>query len=74
MRGLRCVVPAEPGEGAVPSDATTGRVTDLLATAVHVLRAYHRRDLVERLERERRRFAQPECNVLVVGEFKKGKS
>lgn len=34
----------------------------------------HRTDLVERLERARRRWADPAVRVLVVGEFKQGKS
>ena len=51
-----------------------GSVADLLQAALAAVRDYNRTDLVERLEREQARFAQPECTVLVVGEFKKGKS
>lgn len=51
-----------------------GSVADLLQAALAVVHDYNRTDLVERLQREQARFAQPECTVLVVGEFKKGKS
>nr|WP_246326544.1 dynamin family protein [Actinomycetospora corticicola] len=36
--------------------------------------AYHRPDLTERLDATRRRVADPDVRVLVVGEFKQGKS
>lgn len=50
------------------------RVDDLLAAADQAIRAYKRTDLADRLERTRRRLDDPYCRVVVVGEYKKGKS
>ena len=47
---------------------------ELVDRALELVTAHERPDLVERLRRERDRFARPTTNVLVVGEFKKGKS
>lgn len=68
---------ASPPATATPQPvADTGRddALDLLTQAADVLRAAGREDLVGRLHHERRRVTDPLCDVLVVGEFKKGKS
>lgn len=47
---------------------------ELVDRAIELVARQDRADLVERLRRERGRFERPTSNVLVVGEFKKGKS
>jgi hypothetical protein len=49
-------------------------VIELVDRAIELVARQDRADLVERLRRERGRFERPTSNVLVVGEFKKGKS
>jgi hypothetical protein len=46
----------------------------LLDRAVAQVERLGRHDLADHLRRERRRIVEPTCQVLVVGEFKKGKS
>jgi signal recognition particle receptor subunit beta len=58
-------VPPVPGEEAVRR---------VLHAALEQARRRRRDDLVERLAAERDRLDRPECTVLVVGEFNKGKS
>ena len=60
-------------EGAARPDTTAG-LGDLLARAVVLVGRHQRPDLVERLARERRRLEMPACHVMVIGEFKQGKS
>ena len=50
------------------------RVEDFLDRTVALASGAGRHDLVERLERARRRWDDPAVRVLVVGEFKQGKS
>jgi hypothetical protein len=59
---------------AVAGSAGGGDVVEILVAATAAARRYERADLVARLERERALLAEPRCRVLVVGEFKKGKS
>lgn len=47
---------------------------DVVDIAVRAVTAYHRDDLGERLNRTRERLLDPTARVLVVGEFKQGKS
>jgi hypothetical protein len=47
---------------------------DLVDLALKATTAYERSDLADRLELARRRLADPAVRVLVVGEFKQGKS
>ncbi len=47
---------------------------ELVDRALELARRHERPDLVERLRREQDRFDRPTSNVLIVGEFKKGKS
>ena len=47
---------------------------DLLDRAIAEARRLDRPDLVDRLGRQRERVLRPVCQLLVVGEFKKGKS
>ena len=47
---------------------------EVIDTAIRAATAYHRPDLVERLEHSRSRALGGEIRVLVVGEFKQGKS
>jgi hypothetical protein len=49
-------------------------VVELLDQAATMARQHQRDDLVTRLAAERARLLDPACHVLVVGEFKKGKS
>jgi Dynamin family len=49
-------------------------VAEILAAASAAAATYDRPDLVARLAREQASLAAPQCRVLVVGEFKKGKS
>jgi hypothetical protein len=49
-------------------------VVEVLRAAAEAARRYERADLVARLEREQAAVREPQCRVLVVGEFKKGKS
>ncbi|MEN3358041.1 MAG: hypothetical protein V7637_2023 [Mycobacteriales bacterium] len=60
--------------GSVAGSAGGGDVVEVLVAAAEAARRYERADLVERLERERAVLAAPQCRVLVIGEFKKGKS
>ncbi len=57
-------------EAAYPVD----EVVELLDEAAAEARRQERDDLLVRLDRERTRILRPICHVLVVGEFKKGKS
>jgi hypothetical protein len=61
---------AEPAAGPAGGEA----VVEIIAAATEAARRYERADLVARLERERAAVLEPRCRVLVVGEFKKGKS
>jgi hypothetical protein len=47
---------------------------DLLDRAIAEARRLDRPDLVDRLDRQRERVLRPVCQLLVIGEFKKGKS
>ena len=47
---------------------------DLLDRAIAEARRLDRPDLVDRLGHERERIQRPVCQLLVIGEFKKGKS
>lgn len=49
-------------------------LTDLVDQAIHLMADAHRGDLRRRLEQTRERLANPEIRVIVVGEFKQGKS
>jgi hypothetical protein len=49
-------------------------VVELLDQAAIEARRHQRDDLADRLDLERARIHEPACHVLVVGEFKKGKS
>lgn len=51
-----------------------GRALAVLKLAAQFTKAYKREDLGDRLERARLRLEDPEFHVLVVGEFKQGKS
>jgi hypothetical protein len=64
---------------AVATEPATGppgsaEVVELLLAATELARRYDRADLASRLERERATVLEPQCRVLVIGEFKKGKS
>ncbi|MDX1692045.1 MAG: dynamin family protein, partial [Acidimicrobiia bacterium] len=59
------------GESASAPDRALIEIIDVAARAAT---AYERPDLLPRLERARRRIAEPDLTVLVAGEFKKGKS
>lgn len=48
--------------------------SDLLDRTTAICRSHERADLLSRLEHTRRRLADPSVRVLVVGEFKQGKS
>jgi Dynamin family len=61
---------AEPAAGP----AGGADVLEILLAATEAARRYERVDLVARLERERSAVLEPQCRVLVIGEFKKGKS
>lgn len=54
--------------------ATVADAEAVLEVGLKACHAYARPDLAERLEAARRRLADPEIRVLVVGEFKQGKS
>lgn len=54
--------------------ADTNRATALIDLALQATEAYGRPDLSDRLRATRRRIADPDIRVLVVGEFKQGKS
>ncbi|HEU4422225.1 MAG TPA: dynamin family protein [Pilimelia sp.] len=58
------------GAAARPVD----EIVELLAEAAAFARHHQREDLLPRLDAERARVLTPVCHVLVVGEFKKGKS
>jgi hypothetical protein len=47
---------------------------EIVDRALELAGRYQRPDLIERLRREQDRFDRPTSNVLIVGEFKKGKS
>lgn len=64
-------VPAPPRR--VPSEAGDAPLA-LIERAADELRRAGRDDLTSWLDHERRRMSSPVCDVLVVGEFKKGKS
>jgi Dynamin family len=64
-------------ERAPDPDGQTGHtstVLTLIDRAARELRLADRDDLTSWISHERRRMTTPVCNVLVVGEFKKGKS
>ncbi|MCD2188614.1 dynamin family protein [Actinomycetospora soli] len=54
--------------------AETNRSLALIDLALQATEAYDRPDLSERLRATRRRIADPDIRVLIVGEFKQGKS
>ncbi len=60
--------------GAVAGSAGGADAVGVLEAAAEAARRYERADLVERLEQERAILGRPQCRVLVIGEFKKGKS
>lgn len=60
--------------GVVAGAAGGADVGGVLAAAAEAARQYERADLLARLEREQAAAAEPRCRVLVIGEFKKGKS
>jgi replication fork clamp-binding protein CrfC len=53
---------------------TRSAAIDVVDIAIQAVTAYQRDDLHERLDRTRTRLADPAARVLVVGEFKQGKS
>lgn len=53
---------------------TVPQAVELVETALKATAAYQRPDLAERLHATRRRLTDPSVRVLVVGEFKQGKS
>ena len=63
---------ASPVEQA--PEAARRRALTVVDTGVRAARAYGRDDLASRLEGTRRRLTDPAVQVLVVGEFKQGKS
>lgn len=56
------------------TDGDTRRVLNLLDLASKAVDAYQRPDLAPMIDRARQRYLRPETNVLIIGEFKKGKS
>jgi hypothetical protein len=61
----------------VSAESSAGAVTTAIALVDHALRAceaYGRQDFATRLAAARRRLADPAFHVVVVGEFKQGKS
>jgi hypothetical protein len=56
------------------ADRAVEQAVEVLDRAAAEARRHGRADLLARLERERDRVRHPTCHVLVVGEFKKGKS
>jgi hypothetical protein len=65
--------PPQAGTPTAPSQAGDDPLT-LIDRAADELRSAGRDDLTSWLDHERRRMSSPVCDVLVVGEFKKGKS
>jgi Dynamin family len=61
-------------EQAVQQGATTRKSVALVELGLRATDAYGRSDLSERLKNTRRRLDDPAVRVLVIGEFKKGKS
>jgi len=55
-------------------DARTTAALEALTSGVRAAEAYGRSDLGERLTRVRERLLNPDVNVVVIGEFKQGKS
>jgi GTPase SAR1 family protein len=53
---------------------THSAAIDVVDIAIRAVTAYHRDDLGQRLDRTRARLLDPTARVLVVGEFKQGKS
>jgi len=66
------MVAPHPHDAAAPQHRD--EVVELLADAAALARHHQRDDLLARLDAERARVLDPVCHVLVVGEFKKGKS
>jgi hypothetical protein len=61
-------------DGSSASDPAVGSALGAVDVGIQATRAYQRPDLEERLAATRRRLLNPDVQVLVVGEFKKGKS
>jgi len=62
----------QPGAPAVTGAAA--EATAVVDLGLRACQAYHRPDLGERLTTARRRLADPGINIVVIGEFKQGKS
>ncbi len=56
------------------TDANRSAATAVVDTAIEAANAYEREDLARRLTATRKRLADPTVRVMVVGEFKQGKS
>jgi hypothetical protein len=67
-------VTGEPASAPVLHGQHAKQVLALIDRAARELRLAGREDLTSWITHERRRMTTPVCNVLVVGEFKKGKS
>jgi replication fork clamp-binding protein CrfC len=61
-----------PAPGTKPG--AVGTATGLVELGLKACAAYDRPDLADRLDKARRRLAEPGIHVVVVGEFKQGKS
>src|SRR5215469_10927196 len=67
--------PRAIGPAAEPAQARlAGQFAEVLSHCTAVAKAQKRDDLIERLTVTAGRLAQPSVRVVVVGEFKKGKS
>lgn len=66
------------GQGTTPQTKGRGGTSEqamvVVETAIQAATAYHREDLARRLGDTKQRLADPTVRVMVVGEFKQGKS
>lgn len=66
--------PANTVDDVAVADDRTAAAIDALSSGIRAASAYGRPDLAERLEHSRTRLLTPDVNVVVIGEFKQGKS
>jgi hypothetical protein len=72
--GAPRAAPPAQGRPAGPPGPTRRRILPLVDLTVKLAKANRRPDLIRRLAVTLRRLAEPEVRVLVVGEYKQGKS
>ncbi|MFP5311771.1 MAG: Isoniazid-inducible protein iniA, partial [Actinomycetes bacterium] len=65
---------AEAGPAGLPGPVTTGQLANLVHQGVQLVGSGDRADLRRRLDLAMGRLTDPSIRVIVVGEFKQGKS